>query len=152
MQKPLQYDIEGASLLYRQNVPRRLKLFRGSANRPADCFCLLHSLLDRRLCEKCALFHFLEDTRSFVLLLKPSQCAVDGFVFTYKNTDQEITSFIQDSIFSTTSCAISCATASAGIFSSNFRSPSFSKATTIEWTPFDVLSFRTTRPISSRSE
>jgi hypothetical protein len=52
--------------------------------------CQFHPFLDRRFREKRTLLYFLQDAGPLILFLEPSNSAIDRFVFTNDNADQEI--------------------------------------------------------------
>ena len=63
-------------------------LFRHRPLCTADGFDLLHTLLDRRFCEKRPLLELFQNTGPFVLLLKSTNGTVDRFILSNDNSDQ----------------------------------------------------------------
>lgn len=119
--------------------------FGFSALRAPNRLHLLHSPLDRRLCEEGAFLEFLQYSGPFILLLEAFQGTIDRFIFVYNYADQ---------IHSPPRIWQSQGMTgySAGRFSINRREPSFSNVTRIARPPLDVFSFAVTLPMSSQSE
>jgi hypothetical protein len=77
------------TFVFRNGEVRKLhSLFHHRSLSAADSFHFLHTLLHRRLGEKCAFLELFQDARAFVLLLKTTYSTVDRFILTDDNSDQ----------------------------------------------------------------
>lgn len=82
--------VERARLNTAKGGRNPLGLFHGGSLGAANGLCQLHPLFDGRLREEGTLLDFLQNARTFVLLLETAYGAVDGLILTDNNANQEI--------------------------------------------------------------